>query len=188
MTTRQQFADAIAPKLRLLAPGGKLHSEDVGLINQLAELWEKRGGSRHIGKAGLDLIKQFEGLRLKAYQDTGGVWTIGYGHTGPDVKPGMVITEAQADDLLRQDVAEAERDVLRLFHSTTDNQFDALVSFTFNLGADQVGGSTLRRYHNDGDYAAAKGQFARWRYDNGVELAGLVKRRAAEAKLYGSAA
>jgi lysozyme len=146
------------------------------------------GGLKRMSPAGLTLIKNAEGLELKAYQDTGGVWTIGYGHTGPDVKPGMAITPAQAEALLIEDIAEAEADVRRLFPITTQNQFDALASFTFNLGAGQVAESTLRRLHNEGDYAGAKAQFARWRFDNGRELKGLVARRAAEAQLYGRAA
>jgi lysozyme len=147
----------------------------------------KDDGPKRISKDGLDLIKGYEGLELKAYRDTGDVLTIGYGHTGPDVKPGMVITEARADELLREDVREAEEQVRRLFPVTTQGQFDALVSFTYNLGEKQVASSTLRRLHNAGDYAGARAQFARWRFDNGRELAGLVKRRRAEAELYGRA-
>lgn len=143
---------------------------------------------RRISQAGIDLIKQFEGLELKAYRDTGGVLTIGVGHTGADVKPGMVITEAQADALLRSDLATAEAAVRKLFPKTTQSQFDALVSFTFNLGEGQVSSSTLRTKHNAGDYAGAKGQFARWVFDNGQKLRGLERRRAAEAALYGGGA
>jgi lysozyme len=142
-------------------------------------------GRKITSPAGLQLIKDAEGLRLQAYQDTGGVWTIGYGHTGSDVAKGKVVTEAQADRLLVEDVKEAEDIVSRLFPVTTQAQFDALVSFTFNLGEGQVGPSTLRKLHNAGDYAGAAAQFARWKFDNGVELAGLVKRRRAEAVLYG---
>lgn len=144
-------------------------------------------GERRISPAGLDIIKHAEGLELKAYQDTGGVWTIGYGHTA-GVRPGQVITEAIADKLLAEDVADAEAAVRRLFPITTQNQFDALVSFTYNLGEGQVKESTLRRLHNEGDYAGARAQFSRWRFDDGRELPGLVKRRTAEAALYGRAA
>lgn len=158
------------------------------LDNALSLLGFPREGDLRISPAGLNIIKLAEGLELKAYQDTGGVWTIGYGHTGPDVKPGMTITETQADKLLVEDVAEAEADVRRLFPVTTQGQFDALVSFTYNLGPEQVGASTLRKKHLASDYAGAKAEFARWRFDNGVELAGLVKRRRAEAALYGGAA
>jgi lysozyme len=135
------------------------------------------------GDAGKAIIKAQEGLRLKAYQDTGGIWTIGYGHTR-GVKPGMVITEAQADDFLTADLEEAEAAVRKLFPSTTQSQFDALASFTFNLGEGQVGKSTLRTLHNAGNYAGAANEFGRWVFDNSVKLNGLIKRRAAEAALY----
>lgn len=144
--------------------------------------------ARHISQTGIDLIKHAEGMVLNAYQDTGGVWTIGVGHTGPDVTPGLVITEARSDELLRRDLVTAEDAVRRLFPVTTQNQFDALVSFTFNLGEGQVATSTLRRKHNDGDYTGARTEFARWNKDNGVVLNGLIKRRAAEAAWYGKAA
>src|SRR5271165_5063255 len=95
-------------------------------------------------EAGLELTKRFEGLRLKAYQDDGGVWTIGYGHTGKDVKPRMTITEAKADDLLRSDVHTAVDAVSRLVTvPLTQGQFDALVDFVFNLGPTKFAGSTL---------------------------------------------
>lgn len=157
------------------------------LDNALSFLgFPKEEAGRRISSAGLDIIKQAEGLELKAYRDTGGILTIGYGHTR-GVKAGQVITEAIADQLLAEDVADAEATVRRLFPITTQNQFDALVSFTYNLGEGQVKESTLRRLHNEGDYAGARAQFARWRFDNGRELPGLVKRRAAEAALYGRA-
>lgn len=137
-----------------------------------------------ISKAGLDLIKQFEGLRLKAYLCPANVLTIGYGSTGPHVKPGMVITEAQADDLLRKDVARFDEAVRKICPVRTQGQHDALVSFAFNLGENNLKESTLRRLHNDGDYGAAAEQFARWTKADGKELAGLVRRRAAEAAMY----
>lgn len=143
---------------------------------------------RHISDDGLAIIKDAEGLELKAYRDTGGVLTIGYGHTGADVREGQVITESRADELLKQDVATAEDAVRRLFPRTTQAQFDSLVSFTYNLGERQVSKSTLRRLHLEGDYAGARQQFGRWVFDNGVKLTGLVRRRAAEAALYGRGA
>lgn len=137
----------------------------------------------HINDAGLDIIMESEGLRLTAYQDTGGVWTIGYGHTS-GVARGQVITEAQAEAFLQADVSDAETAVRKLCPITTPNQFSALVSFCYNLGAGQLKESTLRRLHNEGDYDAAANEFARWVYDDGIKLNGLVKRRAAEAALY----
>lgn len=137
------------------------------------------------GAAGVSLIKSFESLRLKAYQDSVGVWTIGYGHT-KGVKAGDVITEAQADAFLRADLADAETSVRQYCPVTTQGQFDALVSFTFNLGGGSLKDSTLRRKHNEGDYAGARAEFARWNRAGGQVLAGLSRRRAAEAALYAS--
>jgi lysozyme len=142
-----------------------------------------------IGARGLALIEQAEGCRLTAYPDpgTGGdPWTIGTGHTGPDVHEGLTITQAQADDLLRQDLARFEQGVAALVagHLTTQDQFDALVSFAFNLGLGAFGGSSLLRLHNGGTYAAAAGEFGKWIHSNGRVLPGLVRRRAAEAALY----
>lgn len=145
---------------------------------------------RTTGAKGLALIKSFEGLRLKSYPDpgTGGEpWTIGYGHTG-GVKPGQVITEAQADEFLRADLARFEVAVNKLCPVTTQNQFDALVSFTFNVGENALKESTLRRLHNEGAYSQASDQFKRWDKAVGKVMAGLSRRRAAEAQLYRSAA
>jgi lysozyme len=144
--------------------------------------------TRSISVAGLALIKQFEGLELKAYICPAGKLTIGYGSTGAHVKPGMVITEAQAEELLLEDLERFERAVRTLCPVTTQGQYDALCSFSFNLGEESLKTSTLRRKHNDGDYAGAAAEFAKWNKArvNGVlkELPGLTKRRAAEAKMY----
>lgn len=145
--------------------------------------------NKRINDAGLKLIKDAEGLRLAAYPDpgTGGdPWTIGYGHTGPEVKKGMVISSGQADAYLKADVARFEQAVAQLCPVTTDNQFSALVSFAFNLGPENLRTSTLRRLHNEGDYAGAQAQFGRWNKAAGRVLPGLTKRRAAEAALYGA--
>jgi lysozyme len=141
--------------------------------------------TRTVSQKCLDLIRTFEGLRLQAYLDTGNVPTIGVGHT-KGVKMGQTITEAQADQFLREDLSDAEEAVRRMFPVTTQGQYDALVSFTFNLGEGQVSDSTLRKLHNAGDYAGAKLQFARWSFDNGKRLRGLERRRSAEAELYAS--
>ncbi len=137
-----------------------------------------------ISAKGIELIKQFEGLALKAYLCPAGVLTIGYGSTGPHVKTGMVITEAQAEDLLRDDLVRFEEAVRKYCPSTTQGQYDALVSFTFNLGEKSLKDSTLRRLHNDGDYEGAAAQFQRWNRADGKEMRGLTKRRLAEAELY----
>lgn len=137
--------------------------------------------------AGIALIKRFEGLELTAYPDpaTGGdPWTIGYGHTR-NAKPGMRIDEEEADVLLRFDLADAEGAVDRLVTvPLNENQFSALVSFTFNLGAGNLESSTLLKRLNDGEYQAATLEFSKWIYGNGKPMAGLMKRREAERQLF----
>lgn len=137
-----------------------------------------------IGIDGLNLIKEFEGVRLQAYKCQADRWTIGYGHT-TDVGPDDVITEAQAVFLLRQDVAESERAVNRYVHvPLTQNQFDALVSFVFNLGIGNFRTSTLLKKLNAGDYDGAAQEFGRWIHAGGKALPGLVRRREAERVLF----
>lgn len=146
----------------------------------------------YISKQGLDLIKHFEGLRLKAYKCPSGVWTIGYGHT-KGVYPGMEITEELADKFLIDDVWQFEREVEGLILvPVTQGQFDALVSFAFNVGSDidedsipeGLGDSTLLKKLNRGDYAGAADEFPKWVYSRGKKLKGLVRRRAAERDLF----
>lgn len=140
-----------------------------------------------ISPKGIELIKRFEGCRLKAYKCPAGVWTIGFGATGPGIKEGLVWTQKQADDRLADDLREFEDLVSRYAHAIqTQGQFDALVSFTYNLGGTSLRQSTLLRMHNEGDYAGAAGQFGRWNKAGGKVLGGLIKRRAAEAELYSS--
>jgi len=140
--------------------------------------------TRTVSPRGIELIKQFEGCKLTAYQDSVGVWTIGYGHT-KGVKKGDKITQAQADEYLRQDAAVAADDVTRLVKvELNQDQFDALVSFTFNLGAKNLASSTLLKRLNEGNYRAAADQFGRWVFAGDVLLQGLVKRRAAERELF----
>ena len=134
---------------------------------------------------GLALTRSFEGLRLTAYQDCGGVWTIGYGHTGPDVHADLTITDAEADALLRADVADAVTCVNRAVNvPITQNQFDALVDFCFNCGRGSLLQSTLLRKVNIGDFAGAAEQFALWDHAGGKVVPGLVRRRKAEAELF----
>jgi lysozyme len=137
---------------------------------------------------GLSLIKSFEGLRLQAYQDSVGVWTIGYGTTR-GVKAGMKISKDKAERMLLNDVARFEPEVERLITAPLNqDQWDALISFTYNLGAANLESSTLRRLLNAGDYAAAAEQFTRWNKAGGQVLAGLTRRRAAERDLFLGAA
>lgn len=143
---------------------------------------------RHITQAGIDLIKRFEGFSHTVYICPAGYPTIGYGHV---VKPqereqfAGGITTAQAEVLLRQDVQTAERAVLRLITvPLTNGQFDALVSFTFNLGAGALQRSTLRRKLNRRDHAIIPAEFRKWVWAGGRKLEGLARRREAEVYLY----
>ncbi|HEX5283951.1 MAG TPA: lysozyme [Bryocella sp.] len=134
---------------------------------------------------GLALTRSFEGLRLQAYQDSAGVWTIGYGHTGPEVRAGQHINEAEADALLRADLGVAVKCVRQAVKfPLAQPQFDALVDFCFNAGRGNFLGSTLLRDVNRGDFASAVVQFGLWVHAGGHVLAGLVRRRAAEAAMF----
>ncbi|VEJ46068.1 lysozyme [Bartonella vinsonii] len=144
---------------------------------------------RRISKEGLALIKQWEGLRLNAYQDTACVWTIGYGHTSnagkPIVKKGMYITQEQAEEILCEDLKQFEKAVeeavtVRL----TDEQFAALVSFCYNVGSKAFCKSTLLKKLNQGDYESVPAELQRWNKIGGKPLKGLANRRAAEAGLW----
>lgn len=133
---------------------------------------------------GVDLIKHFEGCRLEAYLCPSNVWTIGYGHT-KGVKEGDVIDQEAAEAYLIEDLEEFERHVLRLVEiPLAQNQFDALVSWTFNLGPGNLKASTLLNRINYGPLSDVPFQIQRWTRSNGTVLAGLVKRRAAEAALW----
>lgn len=134
---------------------------------------------------GVDLIKASEGLELKAYKDSVGVVTIGYGHTGPDVFMGQVITAAQAEAILKADLMKFEKGIAELVKVPLNpNQHAALVSFSFNLGLGNLRSSTLLRKLNSMDYAGAASEFERWNRAGGKILAGLTKRRLAEKALF----
>jgi lysozyme len=140
-------------------------------------------------QAGVELIKEFEGLRLRAYLCPAGVATIGYGTTvyptGYKVQMGDQCTAEQAEEYLRSDLRDFERDVERMvLVPLNTNQFAALVSFAYNLGAEALRKSTLLRLLNAHNYAGAADQFARWTYAAGKQLPGLVRRRAAERALF----
>lgn len=142
-----------------------------------------------ISDDGMALIKRFEGLRLQAYQDSVGVWTIGYGWTQPvagrKIGAGMAINAATAERLLACGVAQFEQGVeRRVTVPITQGQFDALVSFAYNLGLRALENSTLLRRLNTGDRQGAADQFGRWVNAGGVRLDGLVARRAAERALF----
>jgi lysozyme len=129
------------------------------------------------------LTESSEGCALRAYQDTGGVWTIGYGHT-KNVKPNDVITSAMAQILLEHDMEYASSVVNTHCLPCTQNQFDALVDFVFNVGPSQFLGSHLYQYHVSGEYDKAAAEFPKWKYDNGKVEPGLVVRRGLEQSLY----
>ena len=141
----------------------------------------------NLSDRGLALIKEFESLRLDAYQDSVGVWTVGWGHTGKDVTKDTTISEATAELLIREDVSHAERCVSRFtagLSPLTQGQFDALVSFAFNVGCDALHRSTLLNKLLDGDRDGAADEFQKWNKAGGKTLAGLTRRRAAEAELF----
>ena len=136
---------------------------------------------------GIELIKDFEGRRLVAYQDSVGVWTIGYGHT-KTAREDRLIIKSTADRLLAEDLAEFEKYVEEYVTVTlTQNQFDALVSWTFNLGPGNLQESTMLRKLNQGLYTEVPDEMRRWNKAGGEVLKGLVRRREAEAELFGSA-
>lgn len=162
-----------------------------------------------LNQAGEDLIKGFEELRLTAYDDDqpgvtlrpgakiSGTLTIGWGHTGPDVRIGQTITPADAERLFLDDTAETQNTILSAVTvPLSGNQFSALTSFAFNIGDDAFRGSTLRRKLNAGDYAAVPVELAKWtkttvqRGSKRVKVTsnGLARRRAAEANLWSSLA
>ncbi|MGP0848475.1 lysozyme [Serratia sp. CY83950] len=143
----------------------------------------------NISKNGIELIKRFEGLELEAYQDSVGVWTIGYGWTqavdGKKIAPGMKIDQATADRLLKCGVVQFEQGVNQLVKvRITQGQFDALVSFAYNLGLRSLSTSTLLRKLNNGDTQGAADEFGRWVNAGGKRLDGLVTRRAAERRTF----
>jgi len=171
----------------------------------------ERGGVREINQVGLELIKSFEGIpdgdpttvKIDPYLDPAGIWTIGWGHAisvggrflrgkenrkaARNLYPGGITLE-QAEELLRGDLLDTCRDVAALAKAPlTDNQFAALVSFAFNCGGGNLSKSTLLKKLNQGDYAGAAAEFPRWNKAGGKVLAGLSRRREAEAALFRTA-
>jgi lysozyme len=136
------------------------------------------------GRNGVELIRHFEGCRFDAYLCPAGVWTIGYGHTA-GVKEGDSIDQEAAEAFLIEDLETFEQAVTRLVEvPLTQQQFDALVSWTFNLGAGNLAESTLLKKLNNYQYAEVPEQMMRWVRAGGQVLEGLVRRRAAEAALF----
>lgn len=130
-------------------------------------------------------LKLWEGCKLVAYKDVGGVWTIGYGSTGPHVFPGLIITQAQADAYLDADLARFEQSInSKVKVSINQNQYDALVSLAYNIGVAGFERSTVLRRLNSGDYDGAADAMLMWNKVNGKIVKGLVNRREAERKLF----
>jgi lysozyme len=159
---------------------------------------QSRGG-RHINEVGLKLLTTFEGCEekfndggvdlLRSYDDSVGVWTIGYGHTGTAIVPGLTITQAEAEEFLRQDLEKFESYVEDLVQVELNvDQFSALVCFCYNTGPGEegFGGSTLLRLLNGGDFEGAADQFTRWNKGGGKPMLGLTRRRLAERSLFRS--
>ena len=143
-----------------------------------------------VSSHGIDLIRKFEGLRTKAYKAhfSEKYYTIGYGHYGADVSPNDVCTEAWAEQQLKKDIKNFEINIASALIDddieVNQNQYDALVSFAYNVGVKSLTSSTLWKKLKQGDYEGAANQFLRWNKCNGVELSGLTKRRDAERKLF----
>jgi len=153
----------------------------------------------NVSAAGINLLKTFEGLRLKPYNDSANYATIGYGHllhkspvTSFDIAQWSGFTSAGAEKLLKEDLKTTEAVVASAFPTgfLKQNQFDALVSFAFNVGGGAFRNSTLYKKARSGDFSGAAGEFMKWVNAGGKPVAGLIARRAAEASLFaaGSAA
>ena len=140
----------------------------------------------NINNAGLALIKSFEGLRLTAYQCPAGIWTVGYGHTGPDVYRDDTIRETEAEYLLKGDLLKFEHGVEEFLDGVpaSFNEFSAMVSLAFNIGLGNFRKSSVLKFHKQGKKAFAANAFLLWVKGGGKKLPGLVRRRVAERKLY----
>ena len=137
----------------------------------------------------VNLVKEFEGCRLTAYQDSVGVWTIGYGHTGAEVKKGLTITQAKAESYLKDDLARFNTCVSNnISRNLNANQVGALMSWSYNVGCGSLQTSTLRKRMNAGENlnTVAEQELPKWNKAGGKVLPGLTRRRAAEVKFFKS--
>jgi lysozyme len=165
-----------------LAIGQKIYFTEASKINHSTS---RSRGKNRIDSNGINLIKDFEKLSLKSYRDSGGTWTVGYGHTGPDVGRWTRVSKRKANRLLEEDVSATERavaDALRV--KTTQNQFNAMVSLAFNVGVTNFKQSTLLRLHNKKAFSSASREFIKWSKVNGKTSQGLLIRRRREANIY----
>ncbi len=170
--------------LELLAKLGlyKPLQQPVQPINIIKEI-EK---PMKINDDGLNLLKSFEGCKLTSYKDIVGILTIGYGHTGSDVKENQTITQSEADEILKSDLERFEKGVLDLCKLVTlnPNQFSALVCFSFNVGLGALKTSTLLKLLNTKEFTKAADEFLKWNKAGGKEVSGLTSRREAERQLF----
>lgn len=169
----------------------KLLVKCLQILERLAQLRKRptptpqMPADMRMSSTGLDLVRKWEGCKLKAYLCPAGKWTIGYGHTGPLVVDGLRWTQDTAEAALVDDVDLAAAIVRKHVRvPLTQNQFDALVSLTFNIGALAFRQSTLLSKLNAGNYMAASAEFDKWRMSKGKVLKGLVDRRKAERELF----
>jgi len=191
------MSKALFDAVRLIK-GAALTQTDVDAVNAAlapedVEAQPPAPGVLTPSPAGVKLMHDFEGCRLQAYADPGSddghPWTIGWGSTGPGIAKGVVWTQQQADDRFAADLAKFAakiRDVLG-GAKTTGPQFDAMVSLAYNIGVGAFSKSTVLRKHRAGDYPGAQAAFAMWNKNDGAVMAGLTRRRAAEAARYGAA-
>lgn len=185
MTRAVIFAAVRAAKPGVFDDPGNIHALD----NLLDAFGVQRDPvKRRVSGKGIALLHKWEGCRLEAYPDPGSKdgkpWTIGWGSTGPDIGPGTVWTQAQADARFERDLERYADEVARAIGDapTTQDQFDALVAFHYNTG--KIASATLTKRHKAGDYRGAALEFEKWVFNDGVRMQGLVRRRAAEAQLY----
>lgn len=137
---------------------------------------------RRINKRGLDLLKSFERCKLQSYQDSGGIWTVGWGHTGPEVTEGMTYTQQQADAQLEKDLEHTYFLDHYLSEDVNDNQYSALICLGYNIGLGAIRTSTLLKKINSGDRPDK--EWMSWNRVNGAVSDGLTRRRKAELELY----
>ena len=139
----------------------------------------------NISKNGIELIKEFEGLRLESYKCPAGIWTIGYGHTGKNIIKGIKITKKEAEDYLYNDLKIHSEYIKKLVKvEINQNQTDALISLEYNIGYNTFKNSTLLKLLNQGKYLEASKEFDKWVYSNSKKLKGLISRRKKEKELF----
>ena len=159
-------------------------SKQLGCLLIKRHSFSNRRRNLKISQEGIALIKKFEGCELTAYQCSAGVWTIGYGHT-KGIEEGMEITQQEAEDMLVEELHEYENYINdNVTAPLSQNQFDAMVSWVYNLGPANLKASTLLKVLNAGNYDDVPFQMRRWNKAGGVTLDGLIRRREAEALLF----